>query len=149
MAAVKKIQNAGLQVQGGFIVGFDNDPPSIFEKQIDFIQKSGIVTAMVGMLNVLRGTLLYRRLQQESRILKEGSGNNTDFTLNFIPKMPQDTLVTGYQKIIKTIYAPEQYYNRVKVFLREYHPAPKKNIRITFCDILRLFKIHLFDWDFR
>lgn len=140
LGAVKKIQQAGLQVQGGFIVGFDNDPPSIFEKQIEFIQKSGIVTAMVGLLNVVRGTLLYRRLQQESRLLKEGSGNNTDLTLNFIPKMPREELVTGYQKIIKTIYAPEHYYQRIKEFLKEYRPAPKKNIRITFTDIGALVK---------
>jgi radical SAM superfamily enzyme YgiQ (UPF0313 family) len=140
IGAVKKIQQAGLQVQGGFIVGFDNDPPSIFEKQIEFIQKSGIVTAMVGLLNVLRGTLLYRRLQQESRLLKEGSGNNTDLTLNFIPKMPREELVTGYQKIIRTIYAPEYYYQRIKEFLKEYRPVPKKSIRITFADISALFK---------
>lgn len=135
IAAVKKIQNAGLQVQGGFIVGFDNDPPSIFEKQIDFIQKSGIVTAMVGLLNVLKGTGLYQRLQLESRILKEGSGNNTDFTLNFIPKMPREMLVSGYQKIIKTIYAPEHYYRRIKEFLTEYRPASKKKVRISFLDL--------------
>jgi radical SAM superfamily enzyme YgiQ (UPF0313 family) len=140
IASVKKIQKAGLQVQGGFIVGFDNDPPSIFEKQIEFIQKSGIVTAMVGLLNVLRGTVLYRRLQQESRILKEGSGNNTDFTVNFIPKMPRETLITGYKKIIKTIYAPEQYYQRIKEFLKEYRPAPKKNNRISFREISAFLK---------
>jgi radical SAM superfamily enzyme YgiQ (UPF0313 family) len=140
IGAVKKIQQAGLQVQGGFIVGFDNDPPSIFEKQIEFIQKSGIVTAMVGLLNVLRGTLLYRRLQQESRIIKEGSGNNTDLSLNFIPKMPREMLVTGYQKIIQTIYAPEYYYQRIKEFLKDYRPVPKKNMRITFNDISAFVK---------
>ncbi len=140
IAAIKKIQNTGLQVQGGFIVGFDNDPPSIFEKQIEFIQKSGIVTAMVGLLNVLRGTLLYRRLQQESRILKEGSGNNTDFTVNYIPKMPRETLVNGYKKIINTIYAPEYYYKRLKEFLMEYRPAPKKKIRISLTDINAFLK---------
>jgi radical SAM superfamily enzyme YgiQ (UPF0313 family) len=140
IGAVKKIQQAGLQVQGGFIVGFDNDPPSIFEKQIEFIQKSGIVTAMVGLLNVLKGTLLYRRLQQESRIIKEGSGNNTDMSLNFIPKMPRDVLINGYQRIVQTIYAPEHYYQRIKEFLREYHPVPRKNIRITLSDLSALVK---------
>ena len=140
IGAVKKIQQAGLQVQGGFIVGFDNDPPSIFEKQIEFIQKSGIVTAMVGLLNVLRGTSLYRRLSQESRIIREGSGNNTDLTLNFVPKMPRDVLVSGYQRIIKTIYGPEHYYRRIKEFLKEYRPAPHKTIRITLADISALIQ---------
>jgi radical SAM superfamily enzyme YgiQ (UPF0313 family) len=135
VAAVKKIQHFGLQVQGGFIVGFDSDPLSIFERQIEFIQKSGIVTAMVGMLNVMQGTKLYRRLNHEQRILKDGSGNNTDFSLNFIPKMPYETLVNGYKNIVATIYAPEQFYQRVKEFLKEYRPFPKKVIRVSICDI--------------
>ena len=140
IGAVKKIQKAGLQVQGGFIVGFDSDPPSIFEKQIEFIQKSGIVTAMVGLLNVLRGTALYGRLQKESRILKDGSGNNTDFSVNFIPKMSPELLLSGYQKIIRTIYTPEFYYSRVKEFLQEYRPVPRKIVRVNWCDISAFFK---------
>jgi len=84
--SIKKIQRLGLQVQGGFIVGFDHDPQSIFDAQIKFIQKSGIITAMVGLLNAVRGTRLYQRLEQEKRLIKSFSGNNTDFSLNFIPK---------------------------------------------------------------
>ena len=126
VAAVKKIQHFGLQVQGGFIVGFDNDPLTIFEKQIEFIQKSGIVTAMVGILMAMQGTKLYHRLNQEERILKNSSGNNTDFSLNFIPKMPYETLINGYKKVVATIYAPKYYYDRVKEFLQEYHPIPRK-----------------------
>ena len=63
VADVKRIQRAGLQVQGGFIIGFDNDTPSIFQRQIDFIQKSGIVTAMVGLLQAPMGTRLYKRME--------------------------------------------------------------------------------------
>jgi radical SAM superfamily enzyme YgiQ (UPF0313 family) len=140
VAAVKKIQRFGLQVQGGFIVGFDNDPLTIFEKQIEFIQKSGIVTAMVGMLMAMQGTKLYQRLKQEERIIKNSSGNNTDFSLNFIPKMPRETLVNGYKKIVATIYAPEQFYQRVKEFLKEYHPFPQKIVRVSWCDIEALLK---------
>jgi len=135
VAAVKKIQHFGMQVQGGFIVGFDSDPLTIFEKQIEFIQKSGIVTAMVGMLNVMQGTKLYQRLSREERIIQAGSGNNTDFSVNFIPKMPHETLVNGYRKIVATIYAPEEFYQRVKNFLKEYRPLPKKAVRISWCDI--------------
>ena len=65
IACIKKAQRFGLQVQGGFIVGFDSDTPSIFERQIKFIQESGIVTAMVGLLNAPRGTRLYQRLAKE------------------------------------------------------------------------------------
>ncbi|MFC2021051.1 B12-binding domain-containing radical SAM protein [Chloroflexota bacterium] len=120
--SVKKLQNHGFEVQGGFIVGFDSDPISIFRSQINFIQKSGIVTAMVGLLNAPRGTKLYQRLTTEGRILKSFTGNNTDININFIPKMNYDTLINGYKHILDTIYAPKQYYERVKAFLKEYNP---------------------------
>ena len=123
---VKKIQNQGLEVQGGFIVGFDNDPPSIFERQINFIQKSGIVTAMVGLLNAPKGTRLYQRLKKENRLLTEISGDNTDFSLNFVPKMDRDTLINGYKRILHTIYSPRYYYHRVITLLKQYKPKQKK-----------------------
>ena len=122
LASVKKIQNLGLEVQGGFIDGFDSDTPSIFEKQIKFIQNSGIVTAMVGLLNATRGTRLYQRLKQEGRLLGSPSGDNTDFSLNFIPKMNHETLINGYKKILNTIYSPKHYYKRVRTFLKQYRP---------------------------
>jgi len=126
VASVKKIQNNGLQVQGGFIVGFDSDPLSIFKSQISFIQRSGIVTAMVGLLNAPRGTRLYQRLEQENRLLQGISGDNTDCSLNFIPKMNYETLISGYKRILNTIYSPKQYYERVKTFLKEYKPRRRK-----------------------
>jgi len=123
--SVKKIQSFGLEVTGGFIVGFDNDPPSIFQKQIEFIQKSGIVTAMVGLLNAPKNTGLYHRLKKEKRLLKDISGSNTDLSLNFIPKMDHSKLIEGYKKIIREIYSAKPYYARVKSFLREYKPSKK------------------------
>lgn len=124
--SVKKIQKYGFQVQAGFIVGFDNDNLGIFDRQIKFIQKSGIVTAMVGLLNALRGTRLYYRLKNENRLLKNDSGNNTDYSINFIPKMRIDLLMNGYRKIVSTIYSPRYYYERVKTFLKEYTPIHRK-----------------------
>jgi radical SAM superfamily enzyme YgiQ (UPF0313 family) len=120
--SVKRLQRAGLQVQGGFIVGFDNDTPSIFQQQIDFIQKSGIVTAMVGLLQAPPGTRLYERLKQENRLVNEMSGDNVDGSTNIIPQMGLDTLRDGYRKILNHIYAPQFYYERVVTFLREYQP---------------------------
>jgi radical SAM superfamily enzyme YgiQ (UPF0313 family) len=120
--SVKRLQRAGLQVQGGFIVGFDNDPPSIFQQQIDFIQKSGVVTAMVGLLQAPLGTRLYERMQQEGRLVKEFSGDNVDGSTNIIPKMGLEPLKEGYRRLLNQIYAPKFYYERVMTFLREYHP---------------------------
>jgi radical SAM superfamily enzyme YgiQ (UPF0313 family) len=122
LASVNSIQQAGLQVHGGFIVGFDSDQPQTFERQIRFIQESGIVTAMVGMLTALRGTRLYRRLDREGRLLGNASGNNTAVSLNFIPRMDPKLLVEGYRKILDTIYSPGNYYRRVKRLLNEYRP---------------------------
>ena len=120
VADVKRIQRAGLQVQGGFIVGFDTDAPSIFQRQVDFIQKSGIVTAMVGLLNALPDTKLHARLAREGRLLGRTSGDNVDGTMNFAPRMPAAQLVEGYKRILRQIYAPKPYYARVRTFLREY-----------------------------
>ena len=141
IACVKKIQSNGLEVQGGFIVGFDNDPPSIFERQISFIQKSGIVTAMVGLLNAPRGTRLYHRLKKEERLLNDPSGDNTDFSINFIPKMNIETLMDGYKKILNTIYSPKHYYKRVITFLKGYKPKPlKKKINLKFSNFKAFLK---------
>ena len=102
VASVKRIQRAGLQVQGGFIEGFDSDTTSIFQHQIDFIQKSGIVTAMVGLLNAPPGTRLYQRLKQQGRLAGLVSCN-TDGTTNIIPRMEFKTLFDGYKKILDHI----------------------------------------------
>ena len=128
LASVKIIQNKGLEVLGGFIVGFDSDPVSIFKSQISFIQKSGIVTAMVGLLNAPPGTRLYQRLKKENRLVDDYTGDNMDISLNFIPKMNRETLINGYRYVITTIYAPRQYYNRIKTLLAEYKPSTKVGI---------------------
>jgi radical SAM superfamily enzyme YgiQ (UPF0313 family) len=141
VAAVKKIQNHGFEVQGGFILGFDSDPVSIFSKQISFIQKTGIVTAMVGLLNAPTGTKLYKRLKGENRLLKDMSGDNTDFTINFIPKMKYETLLTGYRNVMDTIYSPHYYYKRVTTFLREYKPRKTAGIsQLQFSYIIGFIK---------
>jgi radical SAM superfamily enzyme YgiQ (UPF0313 family) len=128
--AVRKLHRFGLEVQGGFIVGFDSDPISIFKSQINFIQKTGIVTAMVGLLNAPPGTRLYQRLKKEDRLIKNFDGSNTD--CNFVPKMKYETLINGYKSILKNIYAPRQYYERITTFLKEYHPVKKRVMNVNF-----------------
>jgi radical SAM superfamily enzyme YgiQ (UPF0313 family) len=132
IACVKAIQSAGIEVMAGFIVGFDNDAPSIFQRQIDFIQKSGIISAMVGLLNAPKKTQLYRRLENEGRILSDFGGDNTDYSLNFIPKMDRQELLAGYQKIIHGIYSSKSYYTRILSFLKQYNPPIKIQRKISF-----------------
>ena len=141
---VRRIQQAGLQVHGGFIVGFDSDPPSIFEKQIRFIQECGIVTAMVGVLSAIRGTKLYLRLDREGRLLGDGTGNNTAIDLNFVPRMKPDELIAGYRTILDNIYSPRQYYQRVIRLLREYRPLHLGKFRVQQGYVSALFKSILF-----
>ncbi len=140
IACVRKMQKSGFQVQGGFIVGFDSDPLSIFERQIEFIQESGIVTAMVGLLNVLKGTKLHHRLEKENRLLKDVTGDNTDCTVNFVSKMNNDVLIDGYKKIMSTIYSPSYYYERVRKFLREYKPLNRGAFRLNFTHLAAFFR---------
>jgi len=113
LASVKKIQSYGMEVMAGFIVGFDNDPEDIFERQIGFIRASGIPLAMVGLLNALPDTQLWRRLKKDGRLLSESTGNNTNCELNFVPTMDPARLIAGYQLIMHTIYRSSEYYQRV------------------------------------
>lgn len=124
IADVKRMQRAGLQVQGGFIVGFDNDTPSIFQRQMDFIQDSGIVTAMVGLLQAVPGTKLHERMLGQGRLIGETTGDNVDGTTNFISRMDGAMLRDGYRRLMDTLYSPGPYYRRVRTFLREC-PAPR------------------------
>jgi radical SAM superfamily enzyme YgiQ (UPF0313 family) len=137
--SVKRLQRAGLQVQGGFIVGFDNDSPSIFQQQIDFIQKSGIVTAMVGLLQAPLGTRLYERMQKEGRLVNEFSGDNVDGSTNIVPRMGLEPLQEGYRRILNQIYAPRLYYERVLTFLREYQP-PQIRVQLEPQYVLALWR---------
>ncbi len=119
---VNIIQSFGMEVYAGFIVGFDNDPPDIFQRQIDFIQKSGIITAMVGILNAPRLSKLYSRLKTEGRIIDKFTGDNTDFSINFVPVMDRNELLKGYKNIIRNIYSSKAYYTRVLTFLKQFDP---------------------------
>jgi len=131
VADVKRIQRAGLQVQGGFIVGFDSDSATIFQRQVDFIQRSGIVTAMVGLLQAVPGTKLHERLDRQGRLLGQTTGDNVDGTTNFVSRMNKETLRDGYRRLMDYIYAPGPYYRRIRTFLREFRPPHSSNALTT------------------
>ena len=117
LESVATIQSYGMQVMGGFILGFDTDREDIFDRMVEFIQKSGIPIAMVGLLQAMPGTQLFRRLRGEGRIVDEGAGNNVGGHLNFLPRMDAARLVEGYHSVLKRIYSCEAYYERVKLYL--------------------------------
>jgi radical SAM superfamily enzyme YgiQ (UPF0313 family) len=140
LQSVKKMQKAGFQVSAGFIVGFDSDSPTVFQRQIDFIQQSGIVTAMVGLLNAPKNTRLYQRLKAENRLTTEATGNNTDSSINFIPKMNYKELIEGYKKIIQNIYATRPYYKRLRQALLDYNRLYSRQTRINLSLLRAFFK---------
>ncbi len=140
LESIRTIQQAGLEVQGGFIVGFDKDPENIFEQMVRFIQESGIATAMVGLLNAPRGTKLYKRLQSEGRLLETFTGVNTDGSLNFIPAMDREKLLEGYRSILRSIYTPKEYYARVKKFLSEFSPPRSRSRYVRLPQMRALMK---------
>ncbi len=139
LADVRRIQHAGLVVQGGFIVGFDHDTPAVFDHLTEFIQKSGIATAMVGMLQAPAGTSLYARLEREGRILRDMSGDNANGSTNIVPSMGMDKLKAGYTEALSKLYAPRNYYARLRTFLREYRPRPVR-ARLHGWHILAFFR---------
>jgi radical SAM superfamily enzyme YgiQ (UPF0313 family) len=140
LQSVKKMQKAGFQVSAGFIVGFDSDSPTVFQRQINFIQQSGIVTAMVGLLNAPKNTRLYQRLKAENRLTTEATGNNTDSSMNFIPKMNSKELLEGYKKIIQNIYTTKPFYKRVRQALLNYNCLYRRHIKITLSLLGAFFK---------
>ena len=131
--SVARIQQYGIEVMGGFILGFDTDREDVFDRMVEFIQKSGIPLAMVGLLQAMPGTQLFRRLRSEGRILHSGSGDNVACNLNFIPRMDAARLVEGYRSVMQRIYSPAAYYARVKLMLSRCHPTGMG--RVTYANL--------------
>ena len=111
-SAVHDIQEAGMEVLAGFIVGFDNDTPDIFDAQIEFITQATIPWAMVGTLTAIPNTQLWRRLAKENRLTGFTEGDQFGRP-NFRTRMDPDVLYTGFLRILRSIYEPEAYYGRM------------------------------------
>jgi radical SAM superfamily enzyme YgiQ (UPF0313 family) len=141
LASIATIQEYGLEAMGGFILGFDTDEDDIFDRLVEFIQKSAIPIAMVGLLQAMPGTQLFRRLSREGRIVHAGGGNNTGCELNFLPKMNAARLVEGYRSVLRRIYSGEAYYERVRTYLNRCRPRYRPhfsfgNVRAVFLSVL-------------
>ena len=147
--AVRAIQQRGIEVTGGFIVGLDGDGPEVFDAQIDFIQRAGIPIAMVGLLTALRGTDLYDRLEREGRLLDESTGNNVEIALNFVPELDRKVLIDGYRRVLATLYGPDlrAYFARCRTLLSRLgrRPrAPRKPSRAELLAGVRSLRLQLF-----
>jgi radical SAM superfamily enzyme YgiQ (UPF0313 family) len=143
LQSVRKVQSYGMEVMAGFIIGFDNDPEDIFERQINFIRESAIPLAMVGLLTALPHTQLWRRLQREGRLLNESTGDNTDCSLNFIPRMDSRRLIEGYKSLLQTIYSPGEYYQRALECLKRVPTATEVQWHHPIHDLTSLVRVIL------
>ena len=123
--AIRKIQRRGMQVQGGFILGLDEDDESVFDAQIEFIQDTGIPVAPIYLLTALKGTDMYNRLESEGRILEVPIGTSS-MTLNFRTEMDPSVLLEGYKRVTTTLYDPtlENYLDRCLTLLEHLEPVP-------------------------
>ena len=134
LATVRRIQEFGIEVSSGFIVGFDEDEDDIFDRQIEFIRRAGIPMAMVGILTALEGTELHDRLKREGRLLSESGGDNTHvFEANFVPRMPAERLSAGYKRVMHTLYGPtlRDYFERCRSLLDRLGPNPRFSRRVV------------------
>jgi radical SAM superfamily enzyme YgiQ (UPF0313 family) len=139
VAAIQYLQRVGLEVMGGFIVGFDNDRQDVFKRQFDFIQRSGVATAMVGLLQALPQTRLYQRLMREGRLESAATGNNTEAVLNFKPKLNREFLQSGYRELMRRLYEPRVYYQRIRTFLENHRPRGPR-LRLSPADFQAFLK---------
>ena len=126
--AIRKIQQHGMQVQGGFILGLDSDDEGVFDAQIEFIQETGIPVAPIYLLTALKGTDMYERLKSENRLLEAPIGTNA-MPLNFRTELDYGTLIEGYKRVIATLYDPtlEKYFERCLTLFR--HLKPVRHLR--------------------
>ena len=145
--SVRRIQRYGMEVMAGFIVGFDNDPEDIFDRQVDFIQESAIPLAMVGLLQALPGTQLYRRLQKEGRIVCDGNGNNLDFRLNFIRAWTRSACWTAIAPSCSASIGPTFITRECANFLAQYQPHTSYR-RLTLSGLPGAGAVHSQDREF-
>lgn len=115
LSAVRRIHANGIEVLAGFIVGFDNDTIDTFELQYDFIMRSGIQAAMVGMLNALPRTPLHERLRLAGRLREHDvEGDNTKLATNVVPlNMSYTDLVDGYRRLYARLLTDEAIAQRI------------------------------------
>ena len=136
---VHRLLNRGLDVWGGFILGFDNDGPEIFDRMIKFVQKAAIPYAMVGLLGALPNTPLYRRLEKEGRLRRNFTGDQFGLT-NVITKLPTSLMIPGYRKVMETLYHPEVYFQRCRENLARWNPVPGSHRPLVLRDLFSAWR---------
>jgi radical SAM superfamily enzyme YgiQ (UPF0313 family) len=123
--SVRKIHQAGIFVNAGFIIGFDAEKESVASGLVDCIEAANIPVCMVGLLYALPGTNLARRLVAEGRMdasapsVADDDADQCTSGLNFTPRRPRRDALLDYKQVLERIYSPEAFFGRVRRMSRE------------------------------
>jgi radical SAM superfamily enzyme YgiQ (UPF0313 family) len=139
LAAVRRIYAAGVDILAGFIVGFDRDTPKTFGEQRRFIERSGIMVAMVGLLTALPKTPLFARLKREGRLVEGAAhGDNTGGRSNIVPKnMSAAEMGAGYRRLYAQLLSDGAIARRIRNKLAHFGALPPLK-RETFTEAARI-----------
>lgn len=109
---VRRIQDAGMEVWCGLIVGFDHDDATIFDAQVRFAAEARVIQVMVGMLSAIPKTPLYDRLEAEGRL---DPSDKPEFGTNVIPlRLSREELRDGYLRVLAALNDPPAYFERLE-----------------------------------
>jgi radical SAM superfamily enzyme YgiQ (UPF0313 family) len=124
--SIRFIQQHGLWVMGGFIVGFDNDEADIFDRQIEFIERAAIPWARTGALQAPPTTPLYERMKREGRLIQSSLEPSNFSPPNFRTVLPLPELLDGLKRMLLTLYDPCRFYDRVLDSLERWQARPEQ-----------------------
>ncbi len=131
LGQVRIIQQNGLWVMAGFIVGFDSDDETIFERQREFNEQSAIAWAMAGMLLAPPTTPLFDRMKAEGRLIEDSEAISNFSAPNFRTTMPLPTLLRGLSRLLADLYDPKTYFQRALRSLEAWRPRPVQRPKDT------------------
>jgi radical SAM superfamily enzyme YgiQ (UPF0313 family) len=142
---IRVIQEAGLWVLGGFIVGFDSDDETIFDRQLEFIDRTAIAWAMAGVLQAPPTTALYDRMKREGRLIENSQGTSNFSAPNFRTMLPLPVLLRGLSTLLAGLYEPASFFQRAFRSLEVWRPRGQQppnlpmsyNLRVLFASIWR------------
>ena len=109
---VRRIQEAGMEVMCGMILGFDHDDETIFDAQVKFISEARVINVMLGMLSAIPKTPLYDRMVKEGRL---DTAAEPEFGTNIVPlRLGRERLRDGFVYVLSALNDTAAYFDRLE-----------------------------------
>ncbi len=146
--SVATINQSGLRVMAGFIIGFDGEKSGAGDRIIEFVEATAIPQALFGMLQALPGTALWQRLEKEGRLRTEQtavSGKQTTL-MNFVPTRPLEEIAWEYVNCFWQLYEPDRYLARVYRHYLTMKPTPHKKKHPPMLELVELRAVLTIFW---